>query len=216
MRGTTVRNDGELRASVEAIRERLFALASATGADSGGAFTVLMSRIGGEGVTTVTACLARAIARDRLLRVLVIAFDAGKRGAAAMLGVTPKAFAGFGAAEDAPAPRQFVQALEDGFLNVLTVDAAVAIGARWTQALGALAGEYDLVLVDAGSKRNPLPGRRPENSDRVVLVIDSSRTTVEELRRLRAEFDAGDNRPAAVILNKRDYYVPRFLYRYVR
>ena len=215
-----MRSRAELDASLEAICERLFTFSGADGVNAGGAITALMSRIGGEGVTTVTVGLARAIVRVHLLRVLVVAFDAGKRGAAAMLGTAPTVFAGFSPDAGAPTPRHCVQAVEDDRLHVLTVDAAAAPGvmhdSRWAQALGDLARSYDIVLVDAGAKRNPLPARLPGDSYRAVLIVDTSRTTEEELRRLRAEFDAGASRPAAVILNKRDYHVPRFLYRYVR
>ena len=182
--------------------------------------TAFISRIGGEGVTTVTVGLARILATSHSLRILLVSYDAGKRGAAAALEIVPKVFMGFTGEGDSPVPDPWVHPGDDGHLHVLTLDAKAAFGItngiRWAQAFRSLCLAYDLVLVDAGARRIPLPTRWSSTPHRVVLIVDSSRTTEEELQRLKAEFDSAGKLPDAVVLNKREYHVPRFLYRYVR
>jgi Mrp family chromosome partitioning ATPase len=86
----------------------------------------------------------------------------------------------------------------------------------WAQLIRALRGAYHVVLVDAGSMRSPLPLRWARLAHRSVLVVDTSRSTEEELERLKVELESREQRIDAVILSKRQYYVPSFLYRYVR
>lgn len=215
-----MRSNDRLQASLDTIRERLFSSADAADRTEGALVTAFMSRIGGEGVTTITVGLARVLATTHSLRVLIVSYDAGKRGAAAALEIVPTVFRGFTREGDSPVPDPWVQPGEDGHLHVLTLDAKTAFGmtndVRWSQALGRLRLAYDVVLVDSGARRSPLPARWSSTPHRAVLIIDTSRTTEEELQRLKAEFDSAGKLPDAVVLNKRDYHVPRFLYRYVR
>lgn len=210
----------KLRASFDLIGERLLSFAGAADLADGALVVAFMSRTGGEGVTTTAVGLARSLAAVRSMRVLVVGYDAGGAGAAVKLGIGPQAFPGFGAAADAPKPGQFIQKVDDVHLHVLTLDPSSASAfpsdPRWPEALAGLRRAYDVILVDAGARHRPLPPRWGNTVHRVVLVVDTSRTTEEELGRFKAELDAAGQRADAVILSKRDYHVPGFLYRYVR
>ena len=211
-----------LAASFDAIRERLFALPRQPQARGDALVAALMSRVGGEGVTTVAVGLARAVARAHTLRTLLIDYDAGARGAAAGLGVPAQAFAGWVAGAEAGA-RSIAEALiqvEPGRLDVLTLGPGVPSGfqadALWSEAFALLRSTYDLVLVDTGSTRNPQALRWARIADVRLLVLDTNRTTTEELERFKVEWRAADQTLDAVVLSKRDYHVPGFLYRHVR
>ena len=217
----------------DALRERLLALprpaasgppgqsgASAQTPGPAGALVVsLMSRVGGEGVTTVAVGLARALARVGSLRTLLIDHDSGRGGAAAQLGSSPQTFAGWTAQASASALLDAVVDIEPGQLGLLNLGSNVPSGFAndilWAPAYAALRQCHDLVLVDAGSTRQPLALRWARLVDLRLLVLDTGRTTAEELERLKVEWQANGQTLDAVVLSKRDYPVPGFLYRHV-
>jgi len=86
----------------------------------------------------------------------------------------------------------------------------------WAPAYAALRQCHDLVLVDAGSMRQPLALRWARLVDLRLLVLDTERTTTEELERLKVEWQTNGQTLDAVVLSKRDYPVPGFLYRHIR
>ncbi len=86
----------------------------------------------------------------------------------------------------------------------------------WVDALAGLRASYDLILIDAGAISTPLALRWARLGDLRVLVVDASRTNEEELERLRSELHSIGQEVDAAVLNKRRYYVPGFLYRFVR
>jgi len=208
-----------------ALRERLLALprssASPHPPGPAGALVVsLMSRVGGEGVTTVAVGLARSLARVGSLRTLLIDHDSGRNGAAARLGVSPRAFAGWPAQASASALLDAVVYIEPGRLGLLNLGSDVPSGfvndILWAPAYAALRQCHDLVLVDAGSMRQPLALRWARLVDLRLLVLDTERTTTEELERLKVEWQTNGQTLDAVVLSKRDYPVPGFLYRHIR
>lgn len=211
-----------LAASFDAIRERLFALPRDLPLHGEALVASLMSRVGGEGVTTIAVGLARAIARTRTLRVLLIDYDAGPRGAAAMLGVPATVFPGWGVGDEttASAIDAALVPVDPGRFDLLTLDRSVPSGfmadALWGEAFARLRASHDVVLVDAGSMRRPQALRWAGIADARLLVLDTNRTTEEELERFKAEWQASGRGLDAVILSKRDYHVPGFLYRHVR
>lgn len=218
----------------DALRERLLALprsAAATACGPAGAspqspgpagaqVVSLMSRVSGEGVTTVAVGLARALARVGLQRILLIHHDSGRNGAAARLDVSPRAFAGWPAQASSSALLDAVFDVEPGRLSLLNLGSDVPSGFAndilWASAYSALRQCHDLVLVDAGSMRQPQAMRWARLADLRLLVLDTGRTTTEELERLKAEWQISGQTLEAVVLNKRDYPVPGFLYRHIR
>jgi len=154
------------------------------------------------------------------VRTLLIDYDPGPQGASARLGAKPRAPASGNDHDAATSLLEQAQPVIPGRLDVLTLDPSAPSGLAgdeiWSQAFTALHCAYQVILVDCGSAQGPLPLRWSRQAHLCVLVLDTTRTTEEELQRAKEEFDALGQRVDAVILNKRRYYVPDFLYRYVR
>jgi len=200
-------------AAFDAIRERLFSLPAARSEGGGPLVVALASRTPREGVTAAALGLAASISRTGTLKVLLIDYHPGARGVAARLGLAPSI------AADTTTLAQKVRAVSGAGFDVLTLASSLPSGFEgdsiWASAFAELIQGYRLVLVDAGSMVQPLAARWSRLGGRLVLVVDTLRTTEEELARLRAELDAAGRSVDAVILSKRRYRVPAFLYRFV-
>lgn len=200
-------------AAFDSIRERLFSLPAARREGVGPLVVVLASRTPGEGVTTAALGLAASISRTGTLKTLLIDYQAGARGVGARLGLAPSV------AADAATLAQSIRAVGGAGFDVLTLAASLPSGFEgdsiWAGAFDELTRGYRLVLVDAGSMTQPLAARWSRLGGRLVLVLDTMRTTEEELARLKAELDADGRSVDAVIFSKRRYRVPAFLYRFV-
>ena len=72
---------------------------------------------------------------------------------------------------------------------------------------------YGLILVDAGSRRRHTASRWTRWADQALLVIDSTRTTTEQIEDLKRELDAPGHPAIGIVLNKRRYHVPDSVYR---
>jgi Mrp family chromosome partitioning ATPase len=215
-----VSSAARLDASFDAIRERLFALPRGTPVGPGALVVSLLARVPGEGVTTIAVGLARAVTRVHTLRTLLVGYDSGGRGAAAMLGVPARPFAGWADDSAASSLSAAVVPVQPGQLDLLTLGAAVPSGfaadERWAADFAQLCPAYDVILVDAGATTQPLALRWARIAALQLLVVDTGRTTAEELERLKVEWRSNGQEVDAVILNKRDFHVPGFLYRHVR
>ena len=197
----------------DAIRERLFSLASSHQSLDGAMVVAFVSRTRREGVTSTLLGLAESVARNGTLRTLLISCDTGPRGASSRLGLDSHV------ATDPSTLATNVCVAGAGGFDVLTLSPSMPSGfsggSAWTTAFHDLAKQYQVVLIDAGSLSEPLAARWNRLANLLVLVIDTTRTTEEELKRLNLESQAGGRRVDAVILAKRRYPVPAFLYRYV-
>lgn len=210
----------QLAPSFDAIRERLLAFPRQPPAIAGALVVSLMSRVGGEGVTTIAVGLARALARTGSLGTLLINYDTRRQGAAAWLGVQPRPLLGWAADSGERTLTDAVHEVEPGQLGLLSLGdnmpSGFASDGRWRPAFAHLCSSFDVVLVDAGSCRQPLALRWARLAELRLLVVDTGRTTVEELQRLKVEWQSHGHTLDAVVLSKRDYSVPGFLYRHVR
>ncbi len=210
-----------IEAGLDAIRERLFALLG-DGAKDGASVVTLFSRTAREGVTGVSVGLARSVARSGELRVLLVDHDSSRRGAAGRFGTHARVFSGFVTNADGriAQPRDALQRIEAAGLDLLNLKHSLPSGLPgerpWVDALAGLRASYDLILIDAGAISTPLALRWARLGDLRVLVVDASRTNEEELERLRSELHSIGQEVDAAVLNKRRYYVPGFLYRFVR
>ena len=209
-----------LAPSFDAIRERLLAFPRQPPAAAGALVVSLMSRVGGEGVTTIAVGLALALARTGSVRTLLIDYDTRRHGAAAWLGVQPRPLPGWVAESGERTLTDAVLDIEPGRLGLLSLGDNMPPGfasdGRWLPAFTHLCSSFDVVLVDAGSCRRPLALRWARLAELRLLVVDTGRTTTEELERLKVEWQAHGHTLDAVVLSKRDYLVPGFLYRHVR
>lgn len=205
MKGLPVATDAVAR-----IGERI-AVPGANGLRAGGGVVVVLTgHRRRDGVTTMAIALARYFAATPSRRVLLI--DASENG-----GSIPWQW-------DHTAPDVTLSPIES------LIQAAQGGGdghrvalLRWPGDPGGAPADlvaesrqrYDVVLVDAG----PLTGagfrRWSRCADQTVLVVDGNRTTVEALRRLATELDHAQVQLTGVILNRRRFWIPDFLYRFL-
>lgn len=197
----------------DAIRERLFSLTSSHQKSEGALVVEVASRTPREGVTSTLLGLAASIGRLGTLRTLLISYDTGPRGAGSRLGLDSPV------ARDPAMLASSVRTADGAGFDVLTLSTSMPSGfagdGEWSAAFGDLSSQFHVVLVDAGALSEPLAARWRRIADLFVLVIDTTRTTQEELGRLNLEMQAGGRAIDAAILTKRRYRVPAFLYRYV-
>ena len=71
---------------------------------------------------------------------------------------------------------------------------------------------YDVIVVDAGSLQQGLAHFWSRMASQVLLVVDTTRTTVQALERLGKELKTAKLALSGVVLNKREYPIPQFLY----
>ena len=202
----------KLDVEFDAMREHLFALEAVRARTGKSVVVALASRAAKEGVTTSALGLVRAIARTGTLRVLLIDYDPGRKGVAARLGIGARIANGAGPLKG--------DVLDAGAFQILTLDSALPSGfdgdQQWSTMFGVLIDGYDFVVVDTGSMAKPIAARWGRIAGLFAVVVDTTRTTEEELQRMRSEFDTVDQHIGAVILSKRRYRVPGFLYRLLR
>jgi Mrp family chromosome partitioning ATPase len=197
--------------------ERLKMMVTMAGAE---VKTVMLISPGrGEGVTTVTLGLARALASGALQGILAVDVPGSGRGLAARLGVAAPCGLSDILAGEASVAAAVVSSVVPR-VSVLAHGRGVAdfTQSRWLeraqQLLGDVRDSYDEILIDggslAGSPGSLLLGQRV---DAVVLVVDAERTAVEAARRASAELRTAGARVLGVLLNRRRRYMPSFIAR---
>jgi len=201
------------------IRERIL-FAGDHGKDVQGApVVVFMSRTRGEGVTTVAAGVAKAFGRAGQQKVLVVNADDRRGGVGRLLGVTHRVRE----TTEPEAPRgslpDSIQRLDKHGIDILTLgtdqSTPLAYDGSWQTVLAQLRSTYDLMLVDAGSLQTQTPLTWSRWATQLLLVVDTNRTTVEALERLKKDLQHFPLVLTGVILNKRRYPVPQFVYRWL-
>ena len=213
--GRDDRRRASIRASFNAISERILA-AGRTGAGTDRGIVVLITAgTRGQGITSVTIGLGRAFARGPGCRTLLIDHDAGVEGVAMRVGLAPKIVDVSrrpGASADILSSVQYSG--EDGFdLVTLPPDYARTVDTAAREvALKELRSAYDVILVDAGSLQTHAPLVWGRQVDQTILVVDTTVTTAAALERVKAELKHADQTLTGVILNKRALPVPDALY----
>lgn len=160
----------------------------------------------GEGVTTITAHLARSLVEDVGLRVLVVALgDGGLDGAFATppARVTEPAIA----AGDAP-------------LALLRLDGGTATGGlrrRFDALLATATGRFDMVLVDAPPLPEGLDALTAARAcGQALLVIRAGNLPHEAIERIRDDLTEAGVPILGAILNQRREVVPGWIDRLLR
>ena len=69
-----------------------------------------------------------------------------------------------------------------------------------------------LLTGAAGALTSRAPYDWSDGTSQVLLVVDTDRTKVEALSRLRKELKTAKLKLGGIVLNKREYHIPRFLY----
>ena len=201
----------KLDRSFDALRLRLLATDFPPLARNDALVVVVTARTRGEGVSTVARGLARTFERNGDGRVLLL--DVDTRGNAQIRDNISKdvtvvrdlqAFAS--AAPPAPAGNGAET------LALAVEGNPFSSGAALGEFFSTLRVRYDVIVVDAGSLDTPAPYFWAENAQKMVLVVDCSRTTRQALERLKSELDTSKLKINGVVLNRREFPIPRFFY----
>lgn len=215
--------------AIDAIRVAIVAARRQRYAHSGGLVVVLTSRVSGEGVSTITSALADSFARHEGERVLVI--EAENRGRSLtrwlrgqqMLALEDKsggnghdhgsgyAIEGNGGTSNLPVPQADGWGVHTLALSSSSAD-QYAQSFDWEDYFAVLRARYDVILVDAGSLETSMPYLWADAANQVLLVVDTTRTTVKALERLQKSLSSTSLSLTGVILNKRRFPIPSFLY----
>ncbi|MCI5166260.1 MAG: tyrosine-protein kinase family protein [Candidatus Electrothrix sp. GM3_4] len=87
---------------------------------------------------------------------------------------------------------------------------------RFTQLLDEVRSYYDIIFLDSASALKSSHTKRVSSKvDGVVLVVEANRTRFEVLQELSHQLDAQGANVLGSFLNKRKYYVPQWIYRYL-
>jgi len=85
-----------------------------------------------------------------------------------------------------------------------------ATGALWEK----LKEKFDLILIDSSSDDNVLDSANIScNVDGVVMVLEAAKTQRHSAESLKKKIQASGGLILGVVLNKRRYYIPKFLYK---
>ena len=175
----------------------------------------LSSRTRGEGVSTVALALARSFARGGEGRVLLIDSDEVSND---LVRRAPQGTATI--IEDPEDLTRFdeVEQVAEWQVDLLAMAAArngespIQQGPAWDDYLSAMRARYDVIVVDTGSLQAGALQLWAGIASQVLLVVDTTRTTVQALERLGKDLKSANQALTGVVLNKRDYPIPQFLY----
>jgi Mrp family chromosome partitioning ATPase len=196
----------------EALRQRIVAAEPSRSSRNDAIVVALTARTRGEGVSTVALALARSFARHGDGRVLLI--DADGKGND-LVRRAPGGMASIVYGPDDLNLEEEIYAIDEWDVDLLAVSGAngrLLDGPQWEDFFSAMRARYDVIVVDAGSLQQGLAHFWSRVASQVLLVVDSTRTTVQALERLGKELKTAKLALSGVVLNKREYPIPQFLY----
>ncbi len=166
------------------------------------------SRLPGEGVSTIVTGLAISFSSAETGRILVLDVSNDIKGQAYLLKTTEKNV-------ETGLPGKMTRNNDLG-IDVITLtkaDHPVNKVSTFVSSLKkTLATQYDIVLIDTGSLNNASGTYWLAHSEYNILIIDSTRATRESLEYLKMEFENSKISFDGSILNKREFFVPSYLY----
>ncbi len=91
---------------------------------------------------------------------------------------------------------------------------AILDNPRFDVFINLLRSRYDMVLVDCPSMAESTIAARIANiSDGVVLIVDAGKTRWQVIRNQIREIQANRGSVLGIVLNKRKFYIPEFIYK---
>ena len=175
----------------------------------------LTSRTRGEGASTVALALARTFARNGDGRVLLIDSDEVSND------LVQRAPAGVATIVEGPDDldiQEEVYSVDDWDVDLLALasgrngNGLALRGPQWEDYFSAMRARYDVIVVDTGSLQEGALQFWASVASQILLVVDTTRTTVQALERLAKELKTSKLAMTGVVLNKREYPIPQFLY----
>lgn len=175
----------------------------------------------GEGTTTVATRAAELLRESFGLRPLLVELNQRRPAYARRFGLEPGLGLAVIAAGERPA-RACVQRTASG-LAVIVAGASrggaggeVGPASALKRILNDLAGDFDLVLVDAPPVLEQADAvAAGAVVPRAVLVVEAGRTPHEALDRTRQALAAGDVAVVAAVLTKQPRLIPEWIYRWL-
>lgn len=177
----------------------------------------LTSAAHGAGVSTIARELAYAAGAIPAARALLLDCNTGGNDQSSALGhELPSAAASFMASGHAEVAA--IEAGEAVFHAATMTPGPGADGrrelARITDLYRILRGSYDLIVLDYPPVLEaPYFVRMTQDPPEVVLVVQAEKTRIPSAMRAKDEIALVGGRLAGVIMNKRRFFIPKFIYR---
>ena len=214
MKNGALRKPSRLEESIDALRLRIMAKEPKRSQRNDAIVVMLTSRSADEGVSTVAVTLARTFARKGDGRVLLVDADQMEKG---LLSRAPGGRATLIDHADKLDPQSEIETVSAWDVDLIALAPGSEggksfDGAKWEEFTSAMRSRYDVIIVDAGTLKSGVPQFWADKTSQVLLVVDTTRTTLPALERLGKELKAADFTLSGVIMNKRDYPIPEFLY----
>ncbi len=215
------RREKAIERDFDALRLRLIAAEPPDANRNDALVYIMTSRTPGEGVSTVSAGLARSFIRHGSDKVLLLEADGRSNGHAAAPPPSKRPARASDLAHEEAEPGEAIydgaiKPLEDGGPDRLPLCAMNGrhepSGAPWEDYFSGLRARYDVIVVDAGALDSKTPYHWSKKANHVLLVVDATRTTAEALQRLRKDLKTAKLDITGVVLNKREYPIPKLFY----
>jgi hypothetical protein len=207
--------DAAAEAGVETLRGNLFTAGWLVGLSQPKAI-LLASRARGEGVTTLTTTLAKSCAAKSKSPVLVV-YGSGRKDLDVYDGV--EGLSAEYVQQSVPAARSMIAAGDPGKPHILTLnDGPVELAAYqdfYGDLITQLKDTYPIILIDAGSMSDDMLLVWRRIVDLAALVIDVRQSQQDVLENFRRELDRSVIKFDGFITNRRKYFIPDFLFRWV-
>lgn len=196
------------------IKERL--LQSLNGSVTDGYIIGVTSYYRSEGVSTVVANLAKFLGNKYPGKVLVIDANTGYPSLHKKLGVGLKPgladILKTASAKDAIKQVQAIRMISAGQEGLyLTED---ILWQRFTQLMKECKKTYDITLIDVPAvEQGAFVSKIASLCDGVIMVIESERLRWEVAQDCRRQFASGGVKTIGAVLNKRRFYIPKWIYK---
>ncbi|OXE37645.1 MAG: hypothetical protein CGW95_00245 [Phenylobacterium zucineum] len=179
--------------------------------NTGGSVMQLISAHEGEGVSNLARDLAAIAVSGGMRKVLLLDIEPPDgRGAAAM-------FAAQGQPLTPVSPERRTLQVGD---TTLYVSAPIGAGglkveeAKWGKIIQAARTSFDLILIDSPAFERSSAGIEVAGlADATLVVVEAEMTRAAVARRLVDQIDDAGGQVIGAVLNKRSFYIPRWLYR---
>ncbi len=109
-----------------------------------------------------------------------------------------------------------IKKIPNSQIHILTIDSNKVLRSDiWQTKFSELKRQYQYIIVDAGSLETETPMLWSGWTRRIILIIDSSRTTIHDLKNLQSKIKSHNIELFASVLNKKKFYIPEFIYKYL-
>ena len=214
MQNGAVNKLSQVEQAIDSLRLRIMAKEPKRAQRNDAIVVMLTSHTADEGVSTVAVNLAQAFSRKGDGRVLLVDADQKDNG---LVQRAPNGAATVIDTADKLDPQAEIKKVHSWDVDLVALSPGSEggksfEGPKWEEFTSAMRSRYDIIIVDAGTLKSGVPQFWSGMTSQVLLVVDTTRTTQPALERLSKELKAADFKLSGVVMNKRDYPIPDFLY----